>query len=190
MKDTVTSLLNLDYKLYEIIVIDDGSKDKTSQILIDAFHMERVARPIRHLIQCQPEEDVYECPTQKVPITLIRKKNGGKADSLNAGINAARYPWFICMDADSILQHDSLEKIVRPVLEDENVIAVGGSVRPANGVVIKKGHVIKYRLPRNIIARMQSLEYDRSFLAARILLDKINANMIISGAFGLFEKKR
>ena len=36
------------------------------------------------------------------------------------------------------LQHDSLEKIVRPVLEDENVIAVGGSVRPANGVVIKK----------------------------------------------------
>ena len=102
VKDTVTSLLNLDYKLYEIIVIDDGSKDKTSQILIDAFHMERVARPIRHLIQCQPEEDVYECPNQKVPITLIRKKNGGKADSLNAGINAARYPWFICMDADSI----------------------------------------------------------------------------------------
>ena len=189
VKDTVTSLLNLDYKLYEIIVIDDGSKDKTSQILIDAFHMERVERPIRHLIQCQPEEEVYECPNQKVPITLIRKKNGGKADSLNAGINAARYPWFICMDADSILQHDSLEKIVRPVLEDENVIAVGGSVRPANGVVIKKGHVIKYRLPRNIIARMQSLEYDRSFLAARILLDKINANMIISGAFGLFEKK-
>ena len=188
MKDTVTSLLNLDYKLYEIIVIDDGSKDKTSQILIDAFHMERVARPIRHLIQCQPEEDVYECPTQKVPITLIRKKNGGKADSLNAGINAARYPWFICMDADSILQHDSLEKIVRPVLEDENVIAVGGSVRPANGVVIKKGHVIKYRLPRNIIARMQSLEYDRSFLAARILFDRFNGSIIISGAFGLFHK--
>ena len=160
VKDTVTSLLNLDYKLYEIIVIDDGSKDKTSQVLIDAFHMERVERPIRHLIQCQPEEEVYECPNQKVPITLIRKKNGGKADSLNAGINAARYPWFICMDADSILQHDSLEKIVRPVLEDENVIA-----------------------------RMQSLEYARSFLAARILLDKINANMIISGAFGLFEKK-
>ena len=137
------------------------------------------------------------CAPDGVPATLkrgidfgmIRKKNGGKADSLNAGINAARYPWFICMDADSILQHDSLEKIVRPVLEDENVIAVGGSVRPANGVVIKKGHVIKYRLPRNIIARMQSLEYDRSFLAARILLDKINANMIISGAFGLFEKK-
>ena len=82
MKDTVTSLLNLDYKLYEIIVIDDGSKDKTSQVLIDAFHMERVERPIRHLIQCQPEEEIYECPNQKVPITLIRKKNGGKADSL------------------------------------------------------------------------------------------------------------
>ena len=65
VKDTVTSLLNLDYKLYEIIVIDDGSKDKTSQVLIDAFHMERVERPIRHLIQCQPEEEIYECPNQK-----------------------------------------------------------------------------------------------------------------------------
>ncbi len=155
VKDTVTSLLNLDYKLYEIIVIDDGSKDKTSQILIDAFHMERVARPIRHLIQCQPRKMFMNAEPESTHY-FDRKKNGGKADSLNAGINAARYPWFICMDADSILQHDSLEKIVRPVLEDEIVIAVGGSVRPANGVVIKKGHVIKYRLPRNIIARMQS----------------------------------
>lgn len=187
--ETVRSLLALDYKLYEIIVVDDGSSDKTSQVLIDAFHMHPVNRPIRREIQCQKERAIYETTTEKVPITLVSKKNGGKADSLNMGINCARYPYFICMDADSILQYDSLERIVRPVLENDHVVAVGGSVRPANGVVIQKGRVLQYHLPKNLLACMQALEYDRSFLAARILLDKFNGNMIISGAFGLFEKR-
>ncbi len=187
--DTVKSLLALDYTLYEIVVMDDGSKDDTSQVLIDAFHMTRVERPIHRQLHCQPAEAVYESHSEKVPITLVRKKNGGKADSLNMGINCARYPYFICMDADSVLQYDSLERIVRPVLENRNVVAVGGSVRPANGVVIENGRVVKYHLPHNLLACMQALEYDRSFLAARILLDRFNGNLIISGAFGLFEKR-
>ena len=187
--DTVRSLLALDYKLYEIVIMDDGSSDDTTRVLVEAFHMQRVERPIRRQLNCQPAEAVYEAHGEKVPITLVRKKNGGKADSLNMGINCARYPYFICMDADSVLQYDSLERIVRPVLENRDVVAVGGSVRPANGVVIKDGRVVKYRLPKNILACMQALEYDRSFLAARILLDRFNGNLIISGAFGLFEKR-
>ena len=107
--ETVRSLLALDYRSYEIIVVDDGSKDTTSQKLIEAFDMHLIRRPIRRQIECQPEEFVYESTAQKVPLTLIRKKNGGKADSLNMGINAARYPYFICMDADSVLQYDSLQ---------------------------------------------------------------------------------
>ena len=187
--DTVRSLLALDYKLYEIVIMDDGSSDDTTRGLVEAFHMQRVERPIRRQLKCQPAEAVYEAHGEKVPITLVRKKNGGKADSLNMGINCARYPYFICMDADSVLQYDSLERIVRPVLENRDVVAVGGSVRPANGVVIKDGRVVKYRLPKNLLACMQALEYDRSFLAARILLDRFNGNLIISGAFGLFEKR-
>lgn len=187
--ETVRSLLALDYRLYEIVIMDDGSKDDTTRVLVEAFHMVKVERPIRRQIPCQPVEAIYETDGEKVPITLIRKKNGGKADSLNMGINCARYPYFICMDADSVLQYDSLERIVRPVLEHPDVVAVGGSVRPANGVVIQNGRVVKYRLPKNLLACMQALEYDRSFLAARILLDKFNGNLIISGAFGLFEKR-
>lgn len=187
--ETVLSLLALEYTLYEIIVVDDGSKDDTSKKLIEAFDMEPICRPIRRRIACRPEEFIYESVTQKVPLTLIRKKNGGKADSLNMGINACRYPYFICMDADSVLQYDSLSKIVRPVIEQEHTVAVGGVIRPANSVELNRGRVEKYRLPRNILACMQVLEYDRSFLASRILFDKFNGSMIISGAFGLFHKE-
>lgn len=186
--ETVRSLLALDYTLYEIIVVDDGSKDTTSQKLIEAFAMQPIRRPIHRKIACQPEEFVYESVGEKVPLTLIRKKNGGKADSLNMGINACRYPYFICMDADSVLQWDSLSKISRPILEQENVVAVGGVVRPANSVTLDHGKVVDYQLPSNILACMQVLEYDRSFLASRILFDKFNGSLIISGAFGLFKK--
>lgn len=186
--ETVKSLLALDYDLYEIIVVDDGSKDRTSQKLIDTYDMKPVRRPVHRVIKCQPEEFIYESYTQKVPVTLIRKKNGGKADALNMGINAAQYPYFICMDADSALQYDSLKKVVCPILEEENVVAVGGAVRPSNNVDLYGGRVQKYRLPDSIIACMQLLEYDRSFLASRILFDKFNGSLIISGAFGVFKK--
>lgn len=186
--ETVQSLLALEYKLYEIIVVDDGSKDTTSQKLIEAFDMHPIRRPIHRKISCQPEEFIFESSNQKVPLTLIRKKNGGKADSLNMGINACRYPYFICMDADSVLQSDSLSKIVRPVIEREDVVAVGGVIRPCNGATLERGHVVNYQLPNNILACMQVLEYDRSFLASRILFDKFNGSLIISGAFGLFKK--
>lgn len=186
--DTVRSLLTLEYRAYEIIVVDDGSKDRTSEVLAETFDMHLVHRPIRRQINCQREEYVYETRAQKVPVTLIRKKNGGKADALNMGINAANFPYFICMDADSVLQYDSLRRIAQPILENGNVVAVGGIVRISNDVELENGRVKRYRLPRSILAFMQVLEYDRSFLASRILFDRFNGSLIISGAFGLFKK--
>ena len=186
---TIRSLLTLDYKLYEIIVVDDGSSDNTVQILRDAFRLQPIDRPIQRRVACRPAQAVYESRAWKVPITLITKENGGKADALNMGINVAAYPYFVCIDADSVLQCDSLEKIVRPLLENAQVVAVGGAVRPCNGAEIETGRIIRYSMPKKLLACMQVLEYDRSFLASRILFDKFNGNIIISGAFGLFQKE-
>ncbi len=123
--DTVRSLLALDYRAYEIIVVDDGSTGDTVRVLTEAFDLHRIQRPIHRRVPSEREEAVYESRSHKVPLTLICKKNGGKADALNMGINAARFPYFICMDADSVLQYDSLRRIVQPVLEDGNAVAVG-----------------------------------------------------------------
>ena len=186
--ESVKSLMMLDYKLYEVIVVDDGSEDGTPQKVIEAFGLERVDMPIRTVLETQPVRDVWMGMVGDLPLVLVRKENGGKSDALNVGINAARYPYFVCIDADSMLQRDSLREIVAPVIEDDTVVAVGGLVRPANGIKMEGGRVQSYSLPHKIIPAMQVLEYDRSFLSARILLDQFNGNLIISGAFGLFRK--
>lgn len=187
--DSIKSLLNLDYKLYEIIVVDDGSKDNTSQKLIDHYNMIKVDRPIRKVLKCQEELGIYEAPDTNVSLTLIKKKNGGKGDVLNMGINASKYPYFVCIDADSVLQKDSLERIAQPVIENENVVAVGGYIRIAQSMKMKDGEIENCILPANLIVLMQIMEYDRSFLASRILMNEYNGNLIISGAFGLFKKE-
>ncbi len=186
--DSIESLLQLEYRLYEIIIVDDGSSDDTVKVLVEHFKMRMVHRPIRKRLICEQEKAVYKAEGLRVPVILISKHNGGKGDALNMGINASSYPYFLCIDADSMLQADSLEKIVQPVMEEDNVVAVGGLVRAAQSLKIKDGKRVGYRMPWNLVTSMQIMEYDRSFLAARILMDRFNGNMIISGAFGLFKK--
>lgn len=186
--DSIQSLLELDYRLYEIIVIDDGSTDATAQAILDHFPMHPVKRPIRMSIACNPAQEIYEAEGTRVPLTFIRKKGGGKGDALNLGINASQYPYFLSIDADSMLQRDSLRRIIQPVMGNDKVVAVGGLIRAAQCVHIEGGVVKDHHMPGNPWVGMQVLEYDRSFLASRILLDQFGGNLIISGAFGLFKK--
>ena len=187
--ETIKSLMHLDYKTYEVLVINDGSKDETGRIVQETFNLHRVMRPIRRQVQCHDAVSVYEGQLKKgISITLVNKENGGKADAINMGINVSRFPYFICMDADSILQYDSLTNIASPVLETEDVVAVGSMIRVSNDSVFRDGKLVDMHLPKKLTPAFQTLEYERSFLASRILLDKFNANLIISGAFGLFKK--
>ena len=137
--DSVASLLEQDYPLYEIVVVDDGSDDGTAQKLIEAFELQLSARPIRRVVPCGKEKAVYEGRIHGVALTVVSKENGGKADALNMGLNLSRYPYYLCIDADSMLQRDSLKKIALPILEDNRVIACGGQVRVSNSVKLSGG---------------------------------------------------
>jgi len=123
-------------------------------------------------------------------LVVVDKENGGgKADALNAGINVSRYPLFCAIDADSILERDSLLKVAKPFLEDSRVVAVGGIVRVVNECVIQRGRLKEVRLPRHHLAVYQIVEYLRAFLSGRMGWSRLNALLIISGAFGMFRRK-
>ena len=185
--ETIKSLLILNYPEYEIIVINDGSTDKTLSALIHEFHLKRADIEYTEQIPTSSVRGIYA--TIQIPqLIILDKHNGGKADSLNAGVNLARYPLICSIDADSIIEKNAFHKLVYPFLKDESTIAVGGMVRIANGCEIEGGILKKVALPDNVLVRHQILEYLRAFLTNRIGFQKLNSLLIISGAFGLFKR--
>jgi cellulose synthase/poly-beta-1,6-N-acetylglucosamine synthase-like glycosyltransferase len=187
--ENVRSLLALNYPKYEVIVINDGSKDRTLQVLIDEFKLQYTpSASLKNLVQSSPIKGVYH--NQDYPhLYVIDKTNGGKADSLNAGINLANYPLISSIDADSLLEKDALIRIARVYMENpEETVAIGGNVRIANGCRIEDGIVKEVRLPDKILPLFQTIEYIKAFLGGRIGWSAINGLIIVSGAFGVFRK--
>jgi cellulose synthase/poly-beta-1,6-N-acetylglucosamine synthase-like glycosyltransferase len=187
--ESVRSLLSMRYPDFEIIVINDGSTDETLEILVDTFSLELTqARDYELFVEHAPILGLYASSLHP-RLLVIDKENGGKADALNAGLNLATTPIVCSMDADSLLEPDALLRAVQPFLEDpQRVIAVGGTIRVANGCTIADGRIIKVGAPRNALALMQTVEYLRAFLMARLAWSQIGALTIISGAFGLFRR--
>jgi len=187
--DNVRSLLMLDYPLFEVILVNDGSSDRTLGRLVDAFGLRRSARSFERALPCKAIRGVYESATYS-NLLVVDKENGGKADALNAGLNLSLYPLFCAIDADSILEPDALLRLVRPFVDAPGVtIAAGGVVRVANGCDIHGGRVHKVRLPRQPLPLIQIVEYLRAFLFGRMGWSTGNSLLVISGAFGLFEKR-
>jgi cellulose synthase/poly-beta-1,6-N-acetylglucosamine synthase-like glycosyltransferase len=191
--DTVTNLIHSDYPRYEIVVINDGSTDRTLARLKQAFRLRRTDIPYRQAIATAPVRGMYEAtialPAVVMRVVVIDKENGGKADALNAGINASTAPYFVSLDADSILDQHALKELMRIVQEDPRVVAVGGQVAIANGCTIHQSRVVSVGLPARSLARFQMVEYLRSFTTGRTGLDRMDSILILSGVFAVFEKE-
>jgi cellulose synthase/poly-beta-1,6-N-acetylglucosamine synthase-like glycosyltransferase len=186
---SVRSLLMLNYPEHEVIVVNDGSRDATLQVLVERFGLTPIPRSFEYAVPCRPVRAVYES-VEHPNLVVVDKENGGKADALNAGLNLALYPLFCAIDADSVLEDDALLRVVRPFVEDPGVtVATGGVIRIANGCGIRGGRLVDVRLPRRFLPLVQIVEYLRGFLFGRMGWSAINGLLIISGAFGLFDKR-
>jgi cellulose synthase/poly-beta-1,6-N-acetylglucosamine synthase-like glycosyltransferase len=187
---TVRALLSQRYPDFEVVVVNDGSPDRTLGVLIDSFALERRSRTSAHALKTAPELGYYRSALYP-NLAVVDKANGGKADSLNAGINVARGDYFCGIDADSLLEPDALLRAASAQLdEDAEIIAVGGNILPVNGCTTQDGALMRIGLPKNALARFQTAEYVRAFLTGRLGWSRLNALLIISGAFGLFSRRR
>ncbi|PLT35154.1 glycosyltransferase [Bacillus sp. V5-8f] len=186
---SVRSLLSIQYPVFEVVVINDGSKDATLDKMIEHYEMKPVGKVIRKTLNTAEVKGIYQ--SELLPhLYLIDKENGGKADALNAGLNFSNYPYFCSLDGDSILESDAFIKVMKPILDSNGeVIASGGSIRIANGCEIRNGNILKIGLSDKPLVIMQTIEYLRAFLMGRIGLSRHNLLLIVSGAFGVFSKQ-
>jgi len=190
--ENIRSLLSLHYGDFEVVIINDGSKDDTMEKIIRHYHLVKVDYFVNYTIPTKPVRSVYKSTNKAYNrLTVIDKENGGKADSLNAGINLSNKNYVVCIDVDCILEEDALLKLVKPFLEKhkERVIATGGVIRAVNSCEVKDGKIVKVNLPSNLIARFQALEYNRTFLMGRVAWSRINGLLLISGACGVFDRE-
>lgn len=187
---SVQAMLALHYPLHEVVVVDDGSTDRTFERLQNAFDLVAVPRRVPQEIPTREAVRSVHVPRDgRTPLLVVRKANSGRSDAINVGINAARLPLVAMVDADSILDPDALLVVAKPFVDDPvRTIATGGVIRAVNGCRVVAGRVVDVRMPRQWVARIQSVEYLRAFLLGRAGWSRMRALILISGAFGLFRR--
>lgn len=184
---SVRSFLALRYPEFEVVVVSDGSTDSTVAQLIGEYALFEVPAVYRRALPSQPVTRMFRS-ARHPNLIVLEKENGGKADALNAAIDVARYPLVCSVDADSLLDAEALLRATRPFLEDDSVVAIGGTIRPLNGATVASGRVTGLILPRRWLERLQILEYARAFFSGRAGWSHFDALLIISGAFGVFRR--
>ncbi len=189
VSETVTGLLALSYPNLEIVVINDGSPDNTADVLINRFDL----RPVHPIYQERVEhadiKSLYRS-SREPRLVLIDKFNGGKADSLNAGVNVASGELVCAIDADTLVAPDALQQLVAPFLHNPDMVAVGGTVRLTNDSPVRAAAIPHLVVPKKPLPALQAVEYVRAFVVGRLGWNPLGGNLIISGAFGVFKREK
>jgi len=187
--EAVRSLLRVDYREFEVIVVNDGSTDETLEVLGREYDLRQVDRIAKRSLDTQAIRRVYGSISHP-NLIVVDKEPGGKPDALNAAVNISRYPLICSIDADSIIEQDALLRVVTPfVTHPEETVAAGGIVRIINGCNVKDGSVKKFALPNAALPILQAIEYLRGFLTGRLGWNRLQSLLIISGAFGVYRKE-
>lgn len=185
----VRGLLHLRYPEFEVIVVDDGSTDRTFRQLYDAFDLAEIPRVVRDDLPIVGPIASWHAPRNRERLTVVRKAGAGPADAMNVGINAARHPLVCRVGAASYPDEQTLLALAKPFIEDPvSVIAVGATIRVANGSTLEDGRVVRARMPKGWLTRIQAVEYVRSFLIGGVAWSRMRTLLFVSGVFGLFRR--
>jgi cellulose synthase/poly-beta-1,6-N-acetylglucosamine synthase-like glycosyltransferase len=184
---SVRALLTISYPGLEIVVVNDGSRDATLDVLRSEFDLAPVRASCPGTLPSAPVRGLYRSRRHR-GLVVVDKENGGKADALNAGIDVATGDLIAAIDADTLIEPDAFLRIVRPFITDERTVAAGATIRVVNGSRVRDGRVVEVRAPRKLLPGIQTIEYLRAFLFGRLGWNLLGGNLIVSGAFGMFRR--
>ncbi len=182
----IETLLKLDYPDIELIVVNDGSRDETMKVLLQHFPHEVIQAEQSAELRCEEILATYQVLDR--PVRLVDKVNGGKADAINAGINLSTGVFICTIDADSILDAHALRESAGAFISDPATIVSGGQLAVSNDLKIVGDEVVNAKMPGSIWVQWQIIEYLKSFMISRLALSRMQALLIMSGAFSLFRK--
>ncbi len=187
--DAVQSVIGLSYPQFEVIIVDDGSTDKTLDILKELLELEPQTKPYVDHFNAGKLFNIFI--SRKYPFVTVLSKESGhkKAGALNAALNLARYKYVCTIDADTVLEQDALLKVMAHVQKDpDKVIGIGSYYGLINGFKVYSGRIVERSFDLRPLIAYQNLEYIRTFIGNRIGWSSMNASPIISGGFAIWRR--
>ncbi|MFX1535962.1 MAG: glycosyltransferase family 2 protein, partial [Promethearchaeota archaeon] len=154
---TAETLLRLSYPNKEIIIVDDGSTDRTLEVA-----------------RSYAKGDL---------VKVVKKPNGGKWDALNSGIKESKGKFIVCIDADTLLDQNAIQRLIKH-FNDPKIAAVAGNVKVGNrSSILTKLQALEYIVGINLHRRTEA-----SFQKVTVVPGPIGAfRASILKEIGLFE---